>query len=72
MQRILTSIVILAATGVKDENASALCYPMYDRVSGRTIVNRFSAAQLKDVEKNRRATSKPAHKNSRFDKKVIV
>ena len=66
------SIVILAATGVKDENASALCYPMYDRVSGRTIVNRFSAAQLKDVEKNRRATSKPAHKNSRFDKKVIV
>ena len=28
--------------------------------------------QLRDVEKNRKATSKPAHKNKRFDKKVIV
>ena len=66
------SILILSATGVSGDIASTLAYPMYDRVSGRTLVNRFSAAQLKDIEKNRRATSKPAHKNSRFDKKVIV
>ena len=66
------SIVILAATGVKGGIVSALAYPMYDRVSGRRFANRFSKEQLKDVEKGRKATSKPAHKNKRFDKKVII
>ena len=66
------NIVILAATGVNGDVASASAYPMYDRVSGRNLVNRFSEKQLRDVEKSRRATSKPAHKNKRFDKKVIV
>ena len=65
-------IIILAATGVKGDITATLAYPMYDRVSGRRLSNRFSKAQLKDVEKNRKATSKPAHKNKRFDKKVIV
>ena len=66
------NIIILAATGVNGDIASVLAYPMYDRVKGRNLVNRFSAKQLKDVEKSRKATSKPAHKNKRFDKKVIV
>lgn len=66
------SIIILAATGVNGDIASAVAYPLYDRVSGRRLVNRFSRQQLRDVEKNRKATAKPAHKNGRFDKKVIV
>lgn len=66
------SIIILAATGVNGDIASELAYPMYDRVSGRRLINRFSAEQLRDVERERKATSKPAHKNKRFDKKVIV
>ena len=66
------SIIILSAVGVNGNIASTLAYPMYDRVSGRTIVNRFSPSQLRDVEKGRRATPRPAHKNKRFDKKVIV
>jgi hypothetical protein len=65
-------IIILAATGVKGDIASELAYPMYDRVSGRRPSNRFTEKQLKDVEKSRRKTSKPAHKNKRFDKKVII
>ena len=66
------NIIVLAAAGVNGDIASAIAYPMYDRVSGRNLVNRFSASQLKDVEKSRRDASKPAHKNKRFDKKVIV
>ena len=67
-----SDIIILAATGVNNDIASALAYPMYDRVSGRKHINRFNEKQLKDVEKSRKATVKPAHKNKRFDKKVIV
>lgn len=66
------NIIILAATGVNGDIASTLAYPMYDRVSGRNPVNRFTAKQLKDIEKGRKSTSKPAHKHKRFDKKVIV
>ena len=66
------NIIILAGTGVNGDIASACAYPMYDRVSGRRLLNRFSEKQLRDVEKNRKATSKPAHKNKRFDGKVIV
>ncbi|MBR5826467.1 MAG: hypothetical protein IKY78_05220 [Clostridia bacterium] len=67
-----SDIIILAATGVNGDIAAALAYPMYDRVSGRRFTNRFSKAQLKDVEKVRKDTSKPAHKNKRFDKKVVI
>ena len=66
------NIIILAGVGVNGDIASVLAYPMYDRVSGRNLVNRFSTKQLRDVERGRRATSKPAHKNKRFDKKVII
>ncbi len=66
------NVIILAATGVNGDSASVLAYPMYDRVSDRKLVNRFSEKQLRDVERNRKATAKPAHKNKRFDKKVII
>ena len=66
------NIIVLAATGVKGDIASSLAYPMYDRVSGRRLVNRFSEKQRRDVERNRRATAKPADKHKRRDKKVIV
>ena len=66
------SIIILAATGVNGDIDSTLAYPMYDRVSGRNHICRFTAKQLKDLEDGRKKTSKPAHKNKRFDKKVIV
>ena len=66
------NIIILAGVGVNGDIASVLAYPMYDRVSDRNLVNRFSQKQLRDVERGRRATPRPAHKNKRFDKKVIV
>lgn len=66
------NIIILAATGVCGDITSTLAYPMYDRVSGRKLVNRFCEKQLKDVERNRRATAKPANKHKRLDKKVII
>ena len=66
------TIIILAATGVNGDIASTLAYPMYDRVSGRKHENHFTASQLKDIEKSRKATAKPAHKNKRYDKKVII
>ena len=66
------NIIILAAAGVNGDIISTLAYPMYDRVSGRNLVNRFTAKQLKDIEKTRKDTAKPAHKNKRCDKKVIV
>ena len=66
------NIIILAAAGVNGDIISTLAYPMYDRISGRNLVNRFTAKQLKDIEKTRKDTAKPAHKNKRCDKKVIV
>lgn len=66
------SIIILAATGVNGDITSNLAYAMYDRVSHRKHINRFTEKQRKDIEKSRKASMKPAHKNKRFDKKTII
>lgn len=66
------NIVILAVTAVKGDISAECAYPLYDRVSGRKLVNRFTEKQLRDIERNRRATAKPANKHKRLDKKVII
>lgn len=64
-------IIILAATAVNGDINATLAYPMYDRVSGREFENHFTEEQLNEIEKIRKETSKPAHKNGRFDGKKI-
>ena len=66
------SIIILAATAINGDICAELAYAMYDRVSGRKYRINFTGEQLEAIEKIRKETSKPAHKNKRYDGKKII